>query len=380
MGKVYLMRIGLITLHSENNYGAALQATALRMVLNKFGETRVINYQPDNSGSCVFRESKQSRQLKLKAVYSLWDSNNIIAQSLGPIVREKKFQRFIQTYGNLTESYSAKDLAEGLASDFDLYVCGSDQIWNPRITNLDPVYFCSFAPKSARKISYASSSGGGSYSRIEAEKVKEYLSSFSSVSTREEFTAKELKEITGKHVSHVLDPTLLLTASCWKSLFTVTEKPSIPYILVYNMSKATEAFKVTKKIARENHFLVYNIRNWYELGSLSESKDYVDVYLNDAGPLDFLELILNARYVITDSFHGAVFSTIFNKPFISFMPVSGAGRMESLLKMFDLSERLVRDGHDVCKIPLEIDFTKPNLLLEKQRMSSLEFLCRAVTG
>lgn len=376
------MKIGIITLHGENNYGAVLQSIALRIILEKFGTAKIINYS-SNVGvtpmSSVLINTNFTRSKLCGMIFSLLDNENNALLAFKPIERVHKFKQFVLKYGNLTEAYSYEQLLNNEMEDFDVYVSGSDQIWNPVLTNMDPVFFSTYAPLNAKKISYASSIGDYKFNIDESAIIKKYLLSFSHISTREENTAQILSKITGKKVAHVLDPTLLLNKKKWKKAFKIEEKYE-PYVLVYNMSMRLDIFKIAYSIAQLKGLKVYNIRNWYRVNENVQDKKYINEFIVGAGPVDFLELFYNATYIVTDSFHGTAFSINFNKPFISVAPETGAGRVTSILKTLGLEDRLVYNLEESKKINLnvDIDYQIVNMLLEGQRNYSMNFLNTAL--
>jgi len=377
------VKIGIITLHGENNYGAALQAVALKNVLNKFAATKIINYSSTYGSlpfSSIFMSNEDIARREIShTMFSLLAKGNNPSKVFEPIIRIHKFKDFMQTYGNLTEPYTYEQLINNEMEPFDVYVSGSDQIWNPKLTGLDPVFFSSYALPGAKKISYASSIGGHKFNTDEAAIMKQHLSSFSHISTREENAALILEDITGREVDCVLDPTLLLNKEQWVKLLRITKR-SDRYVLVYNMSMNSLIFKIACSIARAKGLRIYNVTNWYRIRDIADSREYLDEIFIGAGPVDFLELIYNSSFIVTDSFHGTAFSVNFNKPFISVMPQSAPGRVAGLLDMLGLRGRLVHnvDEFKEVNIDLNIDYETVNMLLEKQRGKSMSFIRNAL--
>ena len=199
------MKIGIITIHNAKNYGAMLQAYALQEVLAKYGETKIIDYDNPYISKSLnpirFEASLKGVVIAAKDILEISDRLKSI----------KKFKGFLESHLNLTSTrHSSGDSVE----KFDVYVSGSDQIWNPACINkekqLDKNYFLSFAPDSSKKIAYASSAGSHKYTEKEKNKIKHLLGLYSHIGARESELKVVVKEIVSKDVEHVLDPTLLL--------------------------------------------------------------------------------------------------------------------------------------------------------------------------
>ena len=375
------MKIGIITLHGENNYGAALQTVALKMFLDRYGDVNVINYSSDlgvTPFSSIFIEEKPYAKQKLDTtMFRLLEQEREIKKAMLPLERVYKFNKFIKTYANITKAYSYKELQEQKMEVFDVYVSGSDQIWNPRLTGMDSVFFSHYAPQKVRKISYASSIGNYEFDQNEATLMREYLSDFTHISTREKDAIKILENISGKEITCVLDPVLLLTKKEWKRKFKIKEIAE-PYILVYNMYMNPKIFEIAHTIAEKRKVKIFNIRNWHCASENIESNIYIDKHFTGAGPLEFLELFYNASFIITDSFHGTAFSINFNKDFLSVLPAAGPSRIKNLLNLVGLKERLITNMEELKRIKLEIDYLPVNILLTKERNESIKYLANAL--
>lgn len=377
------MNIALLTFHSENNYGAVLQTYALKSFLEYYGNVTILNYlNPLSSVSSVFSSLDITEQVVLENCYSLLYSLDCTFKSfIQPITRMDKFRTFVNhmcpqnTLVTIQELYDS----EGY-KDYDVYISGSDQIWNPMLTGMDPVFFLDFVTNNkAKKISYASSTGGYCFSRAEAVSLTRFLKSFDHISVREQDSAMFLSRLLGRKVYCTLDPVFLLSKQEWVEKLRLMENPE-PFVLVYNMSANKKYFEIAESLAREIGCGLANIPNWHTIGSIKEYKKYVDIFHIDAGPTDFLNLLLNAQFVITDSFHGTAFSLLFEKPFLSIVPRRSPGRIINILRKLDLTERVVTElEHDcsetiVKKALREIPFNRIKGRLESLRFQSIEFL------
>lgn len=365
------MKIALITIHNANNYGAVLQTFAMQEVLKGYGEVKIINYKNRHvSRSFDLVRVKLGIHGLLgtgKDVFRLFPRRRVI----------KKFKSFIENNLYLTESVTHEDLVNGKANEYDVYIAGSDQIWNPMCVNekglIDLGYFLDFAPTKAKKISFASSIGGHKYSETEADHAKVLLSSFEHLAVREKDTQTYLEKLLNKPVAHVLDPTLLLDKRAWLDAIEVSScKGRVGYILLYTVPKLPLLKKVVSYFANKLGLKVVLL----EQGLTASAR--VDEHIRDAGPEDFIKLFANASFVITDSFHGTCFALNFEKPFVAVSSGVHSNRIESLLNLIGLEERLIKDPKDMAHISLEMDMGAALERLSVAREKSLHYLALAL--
>ncbi|MBD3795878.1 MAG: polysaccharide pyruvyl transferase family protein, partial [Epsilonproteobacteria bacterium] len=236
------MKIALITIHNANNYGAVLQAYATKRILSEYGEVSTVDY--DNR----FLAHQLDLIRFTPSVHGVKMLLHDLLRLPSRIRAVNRFRNFVRTNMNLTQKLTADELMAGNAGDFDVYVCGSDQIWNPDIVSIDkkidPIFFLSFAGNGAKKLSYASSIGHHHFSEDEQNEVKSLLEDFTMISTRESDGVAKLQQILpDKEINHVLDPTLLLSKEEWiQALDIQLEEPKEKYILVYSVPR-TELIK-----------------------------------------------------------------------------------------------------------------------------------------
>ena len=325
------MKIGIITFHRPENFGSALQAFALKEYLRKLGhESAVIDF--------VFpRDLKQYRLFRTHVyIQRPWSILGDIVYLRRNIQKKKRFHDFRKKYLNLTDSYvyQKNDLSE-LNNEFDAFICGSDQIWNLDCTGgVVPEYFLGFANDNKLRISYAPSMPEKP-SKQYYDTLIEYLNKFDYLSVRENstktFFENELK--IKRPVEHVLDPTLLLSANDYIKSFGL-EKKNKKYIFVYilgnteiKQSIAQEANRKSEETGLPIKYVMVRRVKGLENGS----------YCLGIGPVDFLDFVFNASYVITDSFHASVFAILFQVPFCTFAREGTFTRMQELLTNLELS-------------------------------------------
>jgi len=369
------MRIAIITVQRVTNYGALLQAFATHHIFSEHGEVNVIDY--DNpyltSHMNLIRFKWSIRGFKMFA-HDFFNLKN-------RIVLIKKFNIFIDKYLQLTPKANTKDLENGKIHGYDLYVSGSDQIWNPGIISqnntIDPIYFLSFVEPGSKKVSYASSMGNHEFSSEESTKVKELLRDFKAISVREkegvEFLRGLLKE---KTVSQVLDPTLLLDKSKWLRALNVEANNHLPtigeYILVYSVPRTKLLRKAIVYFSEKFGMPVVAI------DKMLKPMQGVTKSIKSAGPEDYISLFANASFVITDSFHGTCFSVNFEKPFVCIPATKRANRQEGLLDSLGLIDRIIYREEDFWNIGKDMAFESASVKLKNLRKQSLEFIERAI--
>jgi hypothetical protein len=263
--------------------------------------------------------------------------------------------------------------------DYDVYLVGSDQVWNPNNnTSLDP-YFLKFAPRDKIRLSYASSFGVSALPKSTQEYYKNAFLEFNAISVREENAIHLVKEVSGKNAQWVLDPTLLLTGKSWIQYAKAVEGVPEKYVLLYEVTPCSYLKDLALYIAQEQGSKVVRINR----DSMRQERDEEILNILDAGPAEFLWLFAHAATVVTNSFHGTCFSLNMNKDFYVVTPSrkQNNSRQESLLKLFRLEDRLIIEDSprpDLKKIG--VDYERVNTLLALQREQSLSYLKHAIGG
>lgn len=382
------MKLGILTTyHSfEYNYGAALQGFALAKQLQLMGhECYVINYIGNE-----WTPSSNTMRDRLNYIFSGGNLTMKILQRLYKrkrIQNHKVFQLFVDKnipIYNRNNAYHYTDL-KNIAKEFDGFICGSDQIWNPLIhkRSNDKGYFLDFTTENQVKIAYAPSIGINKMPEECIPEFKRLISNFKYLSVREESGAKLIKELTGQKAKVVLDPTLLLEPQEYESITTPLKSPHLPdkYILCYKWGDIKETNEEIRRLSKKFNLPVFAL-------PLSRTV-YTDGYpiLFNAGPSEFIFLIKNATLLCTDSFHATVFALINNTPFITFCrerpkkEINMNSRMMNLLEKLDLESRMIMPGEhfDDNKI-FNINFEKANKILVECRKDSFTYLTNALNG
>ena len=363
------MKAGLVTFYHIHHYGALLQAAATeRAVESLGGACEIIDYYV-NQNNDLFR--------KPTGVGSAAADVHTALHYKALRDRYQRFERFSKDHlrisGHRFESLEELRSAE---LPYDLILSGRDQIWNPKIFpdgRFDPVFFGAFSTR--RKIAYAPSFGVPHIPEGMEEELRSYLESFSHISVRERQGREIVKEITGKDVPVVLDPTLLLTAEQWSAMAVPPDR-SGGYILCYCISKPGALAPYIQRLAEETGLPVV------QLCGIRQKVHPKAACVLDAGPSEFLGLFQNASYVCTNSFHGTVFSVQFQKPFFTAVAPSElaapeSSRTFSILSRLGLTERIIGTGA-TAGLDDTIDWADVDRRLRSARQSSLDYLRAAL--
>lgn len=373
------MKAVILTLALAENYGAVLQTYALAKILEKLGvESAVYKYDDKE------RITKGLTRIK-KIRHSVWKK---IKSILTLNIKSKKYNKFREEYIPFTEKTykNNKELREE-PGNYDLYIAGSDQIWNPNIFIDDFSYFLDFVPEGKEKISYASSLGSASFDiKKDKEKISKLLNSFKYISVREESGKNIIEETTKKNVDVVLDPTLLLDKDEWfKFLSNSKEKvKKFNGILCYIMPGDKKVTNAIESIAQQLHqmtklpILRIGIKE-YEL--FKYGYNGCDIF---AGPLDFLEYFKNAEYVVTNSFHGTAFSVNFGKKFYAVInnelnkESALHERITSLLKKVNATNAIISTDNISINENWKVNLEDIKVKLDSERKKSISYLKKSI--
>ena len=380
------MKVGILTILNVNNYGAELQCCALYRKLQQLGyDAEVINYLFGIHPEHVFDGEKRTVPIPLK---------QLIKVKLLPVVqnmfcmfhqknkrlRNKRFDEFHAKYNHLTSTVypSVKSLYEA-KFNYDVLCIGSDQVWNyMKGYSLEPFFAC-FDKNITKRITYASSIGLSSLS-VEAEQVfKKELASFAYISVREQQASEILEKLLDRKIDVVLDPTLILNKQEWIEVAKYDMCPKEKYLLVYivTIKPCDYVLTLARHIAKQRNLKIVRIcRDAYPEHSGSDVEEILT-----AGPSDFVGLFSKAEFVVTNSFHGTVFSINFSKPFYSVIKShhSTNSRLTSILKKLGLEDRIVPVGSQLPMIS-DIDFSDPSAKLEAERKLSIEYINKALSN
>jgi hypothetical protein len=261
---------------------------------------------------------------------------------------------------------------------YDIYLCGSDQIWNPNLHSDNGFYFAGFAPEDALKLSYASSVGVSSVSKKQATFMAPLLNRFDVISTREHKGADVINAISEKTATVVLDPTLLLNGDQWSEV-AAPRLIEEPYIFCYLFGEREYIADVKQRVKSMTGMKVVSIPFVPRELTMEDEKIF------DAGPAEFISLIKHAALVLTDSFHATAFSINLKTPFISLCRFdkndrkSMNDRLVTILDLVGLQDRLIDANDEFSHERLfDIDFEEAHRLLDEKRQADIQFLTGAL--
>lgn len=327
------MKVGILTTHCSTNAGACLQAYALYRTVSEIGHKPcIINYRPR-----YFMEFADPD-------YHYRTIHDVLKYIIigGRIKKNyRKYENFWQLYySNSTPIYRDKTALLS-CEKMDTYICGSDQIWNPVHTHYDDSYFLSFVKdSSARLSSYAASIGEDKLDVKDTEYITENIKHLNSISVRED-TAVELLRSCGFVANQHIDPSLLITAEQWR---LISKKPAkrLPrkFIYYYPLQSTPLESRLIEVLKKDTGLPCVASEN-----GLRKTRG-VDYRVTTCSPEEFLWLIDNASIVVTNSFHGSVFSLLFKTRLIPFSNIKRNSRLESLFRLFGLDGLLVNSLED----------------------------------
>ncbi|MBQ8361763.1 MAG: polysaccharide pyruvyl transferase family protein [Bacteroidaceae bacterium] len=346
------MRINTITCQHVYNYGATLQAFALQEFLERWGHNvEIIDFRlPSHTRYELFTPYPKGRAYELVCKYPLLRyiitpyKNRRMLKTWG---RKRNFDKFDKEYLHLSpRTYRSLQELQQENFDADLLIAGSDQIWNTDMENgNNGAYFLDFGPSSIKRISYAASFGISEIKEDEKKEfVKQQLRKFNSISVREK-TGLNILHNLGFEGCQVVDPVFLLSKKDWIESLKLQEKDG-DYIFLYDFTHDDHRIsKLSKDLAQKERLKILSLNDFSHV-------PYADIQIDNAGPIEFVQLLSNAKYVISNSFHATAFSIIFDKKFATFplLTQKNPSRMTDLMNANNMMERFMpSDVGAVCE-------------------------------
>lgn len=354
------MKVDVITLHAVQNYGSVLQALATQEILQQHGcEVTIIDY---------VREDVRYQNLLKK-----WSKGNPIkAIAIFPtILRWKKvFQLFTKKYLHLSQqTYTTEEDFKKYPLTANAYCTGSDQVWNSKWNNgILPCLYLSFVPANHYKFAFSASFGQSRLSENEVNRTRTYLEQYNKISVREieaEAIVKEQYHI--EDCVQLVDPTLCVSGDFWRK-YETKRKIKSGYILVYNLNRSKEFDQYAVELARCTGLkLVRFCTRYDQFYRPGKSMLVPEVF-------DFISLIDNAKYVLTDSFHATAFALNLHTEPICVYPKEYGGRLESILQKTNQLQRHITDYSDFNVVNRPVDFDYVDGILEGERQKANKFL------
>ena len=362
-----MKKIGIISIYDNNNYGNRLQNYAVQQVLKRlnYESETIINWPETNNQITKIGEIKKRIRRKLSRIKQTIKGIKDKEQQK----RYKCFKHFNYNYIKLSKSTITYNNATKMEKNYDYFIVGSDQVWNPNFGRLSEIDLLEFSKKE-KNIAFSASFGISDIPQKYIEKCRKAFDNFKSISVREEAGKKIIDKLNlEKNIKVIIDPTMMLSANEWENVVIRPKQlKSNQYILNYFLGNLSEnRKKEIERIAKINGCEVINL--------LDKNSGFYST-----GPSEFLYLIKNAFLVCTDSFHSCVFSILFNRPFVVFdredNVVSMNSRIDTLLKKFELEER--KYNGKISSEQLIPKYEKSYKVLENERKEALEFLRQAI--
>ena len=372
-------KIGLVVV-TNHNYGSILQSFALQQAIRSIGcSTEIVNYQEEKKAKIKRLQNFEYAISRVKIIYK-----QIMMRLVHPeqkrLLNERTyaFRDFID--GNFYFSKKCVKMASltELATTYNVVMVGSDQVWHPM--NLRMNFFTlNFVPDGVKKGAYAPSFGVSIIPDPYRKPYAEYINRIEYVSCRERAGVKLIKELTGREVPMVCDPTLLLTAQDWDKFLSDKIKIKEKYVFCYFIGNNPNQREVVKEYAKVNGLKVVALLHIDEY--IASDENYADYTPYNVGPAEFLYLVKNAECVMTDSFHASVFSLQFHRNFYTFNRFengngnSTTSRIDSLLSTANVMDRKVKNGASISDLPKTvIDYKDIDERLKQFRASSEAYL------
>lgn len=351
-------KIMIVTFNNADNYGAKLQEYALQKFLQSNNYyVSVLNYNNKliSSQYKLFKTNGKTIGSKVKSIIKS------ILFLKANYLRRKSFIEFDKKNINLTVKCNKVKEVEKIAIQYDYLIAGSDQIWNPKITGvLDDVYTLNFKWKNGKRISYAASVGDSTFIQEYLNEFKRKISKLDYISVREVESQKELHKVINKNITTVIDPIFLLESDDWNELIDTSRIIKDKYIFTYMVEEDSKFIKFVNEFSKKTNLRIIHFDQ--------KNKNYNNILKKcyTKGPQIFLNLLLNAEYVITTSFHATAFSVLYHKNFYVFPHKKTGGRVINLLSKLELIDRIQKDNTFIEK-KIDWNIVDKKLYVEKEK-------------
>lgn len=388
-----MKKIGIVSCYFQHNYGSMLQAYATQKALDKLNvENETINIKGFNG---------EIKKAKIKYFIKASLTSDILLSKLGMAknvvkkkfskneytelskVRAKKFDAFAEKYFTLSQKYnSKKELGDNCEKKYSAVLVGSDQLWLPGNIAAD-YYTLNFVPNTVNTIAYSTSFGQSSLPKDSEKKAKVFLKKIKHIGVREESGQKLVKKIADRNVPVVCDPTLLFDGDEWMDIQQEEAIIKEPYIFCYFLGNNPPHREFAKKLRAATGCKIVALTHLDEFVKCDE--DYADEKPYDVDPADFLNLIRNASYVCTDSFHCSVFSILYKKDFFTFRRFarqtkqSTNSRLDTLFNLAGITGKIKTGDENINECLKEnVDYEVVHKNLQKIREESYDYLKKAL--
>ena len=385
-------KIALVTCYFQHNYGSQLQAYATQMVFDKMGVA--------NETICIDGLKKEINRAKYRYFLSRITDVNTVKDKFATVkkamamiankeykrnmeTRAEMFDMFSHTMFHISKQYESKAELTNCAHNYGAFVVGSDQLWLP--SNIEADYYTlNFVPTDVPKIALATSFGISQLPKRQAREAEEFLKRLDFCSVRETSGQKLVKQLTGRDVPVVCDPTILFTAEEWAVVAKAGRFVEEKYMFCYFLGNNPEQREFVRRVKAVTGYKIVQLQHCDEY--IESDVGFPDYAPYNVGPSEFVQLIRDAEYVFTDSFHASVFSLLHKKMFFTFRRynndsvVSTNGRLYSLLSLVGLENRLLKGNESADDaLALAIDYDDVHAKLDVLRDFTKSFIREALT-
>ena len=379
-------KIGLVSVHNPN-YGSMLQTYALHTYLDEIGaDNEIILYTKKND----LRQIRRLMNIQLVLMKGRVLYRDMFCRFFHPDIakqlslRMSKFEDFKNKHFKFSRNHIGWKELLTANQDYDTFIIGSDQVWNP--INIGTDFFnLLFTEDGKYRISYASSFGVSSIPNSQIKKTRHYLERIQCLSTREKTGVEIIKNVTGRDAELVCDPTLLVNKDLWDRMKGEKRFINEKYIFCYFLGNNPGHRDFANRFKAKTGYKLVALQHLDEL--ILSDINFADIKPFDVGPAEFVNLISNAEFVLTDSFHGTIFSLLYHKRFFTFSRFESSSkgstnsRVVSLLEMMGVKERHIKVTQtiDDC-LKAEIDFDSIDKKIDVFRQKSQEYLHKALAN
>lgn len=370
-------KIGILTFHCAENYGAFLQVYAMQSILQQINndtDIEVIDYRPKYITE-IYKYNLFKWYLEDRGLLSNIKSFIVYLVTIPNYIKRKNnFNRIKKLLNLSSEIYYQVGDFDDKKTNYDYLILGSDQIWNPMITQgIDPILWGNLPNiKKCKIISYAASLGISSYSDKYKSDIKKYIKNIDFIGLRESSSIKVLKEIENREYKTVLDPTFLLPKNFWEKF---SKKINInKYILIYKLENNPYIMEDAYRMAKENNLEIVSLG---DPGIKNTYKDKKIHSISYSGPREFVGAIKNASIILTNSYHATCFSVIFEKNFYTYSHSKTSLRMIDLSKLLGFENKIISYGKSIYDYSENKElniYININKKLEDEKIKSLHYI------
>lgn len=366
------MKVAVITRHAVFNYGSLLQTIATEASIEKLGyECEIIDYQRDDEdyhkiANVLVKKTKWNKNWALRLIYK-------VVQSPKFKMMGKHFEKLRKGVINTTRVYHSLDELKKDKPIADIYMTGSDQVWGSIGDDIyDPAYFLDFINSDDICVSYAASFGKTNFTEEILADFQKQLEKYDVLTVREKSAVDIIKELGIKTVMQVLDPTLLHDSNYWSKM--IQDEMPTDYILIYQLHNNAQMMEYAYELAKKTGLKLITMSSTVQHLTHRGSTHVFMPLLSE-----WLGYIKNARFMITDSFHGTAFAINFNTQFVNILPEETVTRNQSILELTGLQNRIVTDYDGFSLFENRIDYGNVNSIIEKKRKESIKTLERMLS-